>query len=836
MKKIVFFFTLFFAFASLKAQLPDFWTGDTDIETFQEATIIHGGSYSCGVIVSSIEQANCDLSSSVTLEVSGGDDYKISFWGYTSSNVRIRACFDWIGASVTYSSTYLGQGTNGWVLFEYSDVVPDGATGVKLRLRFYDTAGFTAPETQYVDDVQFQSPVGAALAVTNGDFEDWPTVKPEPSNYPTEFTATPLGLGIALSWTDATGTQLPDEYLVLASTQNNFTAPVDGVIVLDDPDLSDGNGAASVAFGEQTFSFTELQGQTVYYFMIYPYTNAGTSIDYKNDGTAPSSQATTANVIVLNSQNFDGGWGDWTTVSVIGDQVWSCTNTYGINATPCAQMSGYASGDFANEDWLISPAMNFDQYNNEVFTFYSACGYGIADHQLHVKISNDYSSGDPNAANWTDLTPVLPSGNPNWIYTYSGELMVSGTTGTNVKVAFVYISDGLDSETWEIDNVVITGEAEAVVIPEPTNYPANFSSSVADQTITLTWVDAIGETVPTGYLLKATTEGSLPNPVDGTPTPEDLDFSDGYAAVNIAPGVQTYTFSGLLAGTDYFFTIYPYTNSGSSIDYKTDATPPHLFATTEQSSIVEILNSTFNLDLEGWTAYSVTGDEVWTLDPTHGVEGTGCAKMSGYAGAAHLNEDWLISPVINLQNYIQEKLSFSTATNYVGPALTVNISTNYDGTGNPNDFTWIDLSSAANWPPSGSAWVWTNSGEISISEWGENSAYVAFKFTSTDTESATWEVDNVVIKGENKVGINENHSQSKVFISPNPSNGKFNVTCEAGFDQFEVYSLTGQLLLSREISGNHFQADLSDFQKGMYLIRLVQKESGNYTSKNIIIN
>ncbi len=676
MKKFVLLFTLLFAFAASQAQLPDFWTGDTDIETFQETTTVHGGTSSCGVVVNSGTQANCDLTSTEVIEVSEGDDYKVSFWASTSENVRITCALDWVGASGTYTQTYVGPATNGWAQFEFSDVVPTGATGVKLRIRFYDVAGFVAPQTQFVDDVEFQSPVGAALTVTNGNFESWPSIKPEPSEYPTGFAATPLGLNIALTWTDAAGTQAPDAYLILASTQNNFTAPVDGVFANDDLDLSDGTGVANVAFGAQTFSFSGLEGQMEYYFTIYPYTNAGTSINYKNDGTAPAAQAMTANVIILNSQNFDGGWGDWTTVSVVGDQAWSCTNTFGINATPCAQMSGYLGGDFANEDWLISPAMDFDQYENEIFTFYSACGYPIDPHQIHVKISTEYTSGDPNDANWTDLNPILPTGDPFWVFTYSGELIVSAMTGANVRVAFVYISDGLASETWEIDNVVVTGEAEVVVLPEPTNYPTAFAAAADGQNISLSWTDATGTVIPAGYLILGSTQNNISVPVDGTPVATDLDFSDGTGAVNIASGVGAAGFEGLAAEQTYYFKIFPYTNAGANVDFKTDGTAPSAEATTVASSYVDVLYTTFNPGWENWTGFSVSGDEIWTLDPSHGVESSQCAKMSGYAGASHLNEDWLVSPAINLASYANEKLSFFTAVGYTGDPLKVKISTN----------------------------------------------------------------------------------------------------------------------------------------------------------------
>ncbi len=76
--------------------------------------------------------------------------------------------------------------------------------------------------------------------------------------------------------------------------------PTDGISVIDDFDLSDRMGAVNIPYGDQTVSFTALEALTDYYFAIYPYTNSGSNIDYKNDDTAPSAMAQTANVVFLN--------------------------------------------------------------------------------------------------------------------------------------------------------------------------------------------------------------------------------------------------------------------------------------------------------------------------------------------------------------------------------------------------------------------------------------------------------------------------------------------------------------------------------------------------------
>jgi len=441
--------------ADIHAQVPTDWSDDTGILTFKEEVIVYEGSFSCGVDVTTGAQAENDLSNLVEIPVTAGETYKISFWYFTSPNVRIRAAMDWVGASTSYPSTYAGPTTTGdWEEFTYEGTVPDAVTGVNLRLRFYDVPpDFVPPETQYVDMMSFESPIGNNLIVANGDFENWGAINPEPTNYPTNFDAGSSSLSIDLNWTDAIGAQLPSAYLILASEDPVIDPPTDGNFVIDDLDLSDGEGAANVSYGAESFTFSELTGLTTYYFTIFPYTNSGPSVDYKTDGTAPTAEATTASVTIINSENFDVGWGEWTTFSVLGDEVWTRDNQYGIGGTPCAQMSGYNSGTvYINEDWLISPAMDFELYNSEVFSFYTAMNY--TGDPLQVVISENYQGGDPTLADWTSLDAIYSPG--SWAWTYSGGINVSGYNG-NVHVAFIFTSDDVASRTWEVDDILITG-------------------------------------------------------------------------------------------------------------------------------------------------------------------------------------------------------------------------------------------------------------------------------------------------------------------------------------------------------------------------------------------
>ena len=160
--------------------------------------------------------------------------------------------------------------------------------------------------------------------------------------------------------------------------------------------------------------------------------------------------------------------------------------------------------------------------------------------------------------------------------------------------------------------------------------------------------------------------------------------------------------------------------------------------------IVPIFEESFSTNFNSWTKFSVTGAQVWTLDTQFGNPGA-CAKMSGFANSTNnANEDWLISPNINLTGITTAKLSFETASRFAGNLLTVFVSTNYVS-GAPSTATWTPLTGFALDTNTGS-YIWTNSGDINITAYTGGNFRVAFKYTSTTSASSTWEVDNVKIK------------------------------------------------------------------------------------------
>ena len=221
------------------------------------------------------------------------------------------------------------------------------------------------------------------------------------------------------------------------------------------------------------------------------------------------------------------------TITAFGNQA--------INSTS-AEKSYTVSGSGITSDIIITPPSGYE------ISLTSASGTGfVAASSINLT---------PDGANSVASTTIYVHFKPTATQSYSGNITHTNTVAPT-------------------QNVAVSGTG---IYPEPTNHATSVSATatVAHQ-ITVTWADATGGQVPTGYLVKAVANPSTPTaPSDGTPE------ADAAMVKNIVAGVQTVTFSGLISSTQYNFEVWPYTNSGSIIDYKTDGTVP----TTSVSTVV----------------------------------------------------------------------------------------------------------------------------------------------------------------------------------------------------------------------------------------------------------
>ena len=164
---------------------------------------------------------------------------------------------------------------------------------------------------------------------------------------------------------------------------------------------------------------------------------------------------TNPRIIPLFYEDFSSTFANWTKYSVIGSQVWSLS-TFG-NPAPCASISGYSGGNQNNEDWLISPSIDFTGKNSGKLIFDSANKY--TGNALVVLISTNYTAGAPSTATWTTVNATLAPPNGSFTWTSSGNTDISSIVAnqSNVRIAFKYTSTTSAAATWEVDNIKVTG-------------------------------------------------------------------------------------------------------------------------------------------------------------------------------------------------------------------------------------------------------------------------------------------------------------------------------------------------------------------------------------------
>ena len=145
-----------------------------------------------------------------------------------------------------------------------------------------------------------------------------------------------------------------------------------------------------------------------------------------------------------------------------------------------------------------------------------------------------------------------------------------------------------------------------------------------------------------------------------------------------------------------------------------------------------------------WTTVNVNGAQVWSTSN----QGNGTnyyAMMNGFVSGNNANEDWLISKTFSLVGKTKAAVSFTSDVRYAGNALQVYATENY--TGNPSTTTWVALPATLD-TNNAAFGDWVSSGNVDLSAFLGKNVRIAFKYTSTTSAAATWEIDDFKIKGQ----------------------------------------------------------------------------------------
>ena len=507
----------------------------------------------------------------------------------------------------------------------------------------------------------------------------------------------------------------------------------------------------------------------------------------------------------------DDNLGDMYSYSAVGDQVWE-TDAFG-EPVPCAKMTGFVYPDrFENEDWLITPGLDFSGVTNAYMTFDEAINViGSVAEEAKVYASTDYTgSGDPSAATWTELAVSGRSTGDSWSFVSVDAYDLSAYAGeATVYIAFTYYSTTTVAGTWELDNVnVVEG------IPM-------FSPEIADITL-----DPVQPSSSDDILIRATITDA-----DGTIASAVLEWGDmAFSLTSINMVLE----SGDTWVTE---TAIPAQDANTALLYKITATDDESNETVtdfETFSIYDPFTGTlpffepFHYSLGVMTQQSVVGDNDWYW----GVYNSdGYATASGFAsGSPVANEDWLITPTLDFSGVTAAALNFSEAINLRGftdidvdNMHQVFVSTDYAG--DPATATWTELTVTGR-NPIENDFTWVDVDEIDLSAYaGESSVYMAWKYQSTDTTNSTWEVDNISITAGNGIA---NTTVNNLSIYPNPAQNTVIVSGVENISNVQVISLDGKVVLNEQTNNNRI--DVSSVNNGMYILRVI---SGNqvYTTR-----
>lgn len=482
----------------------------------------------------------------------------------------------------------------------------------------------------------------------------------------------------------------------------------------------------------------------LYKFVEYNYssteaTSQSTEVSYFFDDWSTHTCATSSPYTVISENG-------WINKDVLGSLSWYCR----VYSTNCAYINGYNSGA-ANEVWLVSPQIDLSDASFPQFTFDISISY-YAEDGLSVYVSEDFNGteGGIQTATWTDITSSLAipheSSASSTTFSNVGNADFSTYAGKKIYIAFKYVGDGDNTNTaYKVDNIKVSEEKVALAVPstEKQYVVYTFDGSVwkeADNSFTA-MQPADYTAMGLSYISSTNVPLYLPNYL-GSKFPYAL---DGDVKTVVYKSGSTQTYSGakqftLTAGTwvlnDYISEVT------DQFKYKSDGWQ------FVDSDILIGLVSGLNSNLGDFTAYSVTGDQAWAWDNTYG------AKISGYSNYVYYdNEDWLISPSMNLSERVSPVMTFNHTGKYfvtMKDEATLWVSTNYSE-GAPSTATWTQVTIPTYM--AGTDWTYVNSSEINLSAYAGNSnVRIAFKYISTSTPNAagTWEILNAYVYEKEK--------------------------------------------------------------------------------------
>jgi hypothetical protein len=395
-----------------------------------------------------------------------------------------------------------------------------------------------------------------------------------------------------------------------------------------------------------------------------------------------------------------------------------------------------------------------------------------------MQVSSNYEYGtDPTQATWAELSVTYPNTN-GWNF-QEVEASLDEFLGQTVTVAIKFVSSASASRTFEVQSIsIVEGEAGGGPTPPTPGtlegdgtrenpYTANDVILLGIETSdgNKYWVkDFIVGVVNSNYEYVFTSDTDVNTNIilssnveasnESECIPVQLPYGDVRTGLNLVDNPNNLGQEVLLYGTlEKYFRVAAVKNvTYAEINGNSYGTDPSDTPTPPDPGTTEYFNQTLTTQdsYNTFTSYNVLGEQEWYQNSSHLEYG---AVISGYANnTSYANEDWFISPIIDLSGSTSPILNFEHAR---GPQDSMNVgveegyytvwvTNDYPEGADPSQERWVELP-ILNQPTT--KWQFVSAGDLVIpAEFKTATCRIAFRYISVDGASATWEVKNVVVK------------------------------------------------------------------------------------------
>jgi len=198
------------------------------------------------------------------------------------------------------------------------------------------------------------------------------------------------------------------------------------------------------------------------------------------------------------SEDFsDCGTQNWTVFTVGAQQEWTCDGDGYFEANAFG-----SSG--AADDYLVSPEFNMDGQSGETLSFTSWTQYADTTYPRIELLYTTNFTGDVSTTTWnSSLSPTFSPENSQ-AETESGDVDISGLTGTSIVFAFRYTSSGTgvgSTSRWRVDNINIaisvTWQGDDPTTPNDWSTAANWSTGAVPTSSDAVVIDGTFTNEPT---------------------------------------------------------------------------------------------------------------------------------------------------------------------------------------------------------------------------------------------------------------------------------------------------------------------------------------------------